>query len=185
MARRPLDTEGAALWARVLDSVRPLPGRKRPAVPVEPPAPQSRPAKPIPLPPVQTAAPSDRRHGTGTTLDGTWDRRLDRGQIVPDSTIDLHGNTLHSAYLRLDRALEQAIAAGDRVLLIVTGKPPRPGSERPHARGAIREAIGDWIAGSRHARSIAAVRSAHPRHGGAGALYIIIRRNRSVAAKES
>jgi DNA-nicking Smr family endonuclease len=38
--------------------------------------------------------------------------------------------------------------------------------------------VGDWLAASRHAGSIAAVRNAHPRHGGAGALYIVLRRRR-------
>jgi len=38
--------------------------------------------------------------------------------------------------------------------------------------------VGDWLAASRHAADIAAVRGAHPRHGGAGALYIILRRRR-------
>jgi DNA-nicking Smr family endonuclease len=45
-------------------------------------------------------------------------------------------------------------------------------------RGAIRAAVGDWLAASRHAGHIAAVRGAHPRHGGAGALYIVLRRRR-------
>ena len=68
----------------------------------------------------------------------------------------------------------------DRVLLLVTGKPPRPESERPHARGAIRAAVADWLAGSRHSSAIAAVRAAHPRHGGAGALYIVLKRPRTL-----
>ena len=97
---------------------------------------------------------------------------------MPESTIDLHGHSLASAYDRLDQGLGAAIARGDRLLLLVTGKPPRPESERPHARGAIRAAIGDWLAASRHAANVAAVRPAHPRHGGAGALYIILRRTR-------
>ena len=63
--------------------------------------------------------------------------------------------------------------------MLVTGKPPRPDSERPHARGAIRAAVADWLAGSRHADAIAAVRGAHPRHGGMGALYIVLRRPRA------
>lgn len=116
------------------------------------------------------------------TLDGTWDRQLSRGLVSPDRTIDLHGHTLHSAYDLLDAALATAIRAGDRVILLVTGKPPRPASERPHARGAIRAATGDWLAGSRHAAAIAAVRGAHPRHGGAGALYIVLKRHRSPGA---
>jgi DNA-nicking Smr family endonuclease len=116
--------------------------------------------------------------GPGQTLDGGWDRRLSRGAVMPDSSIDLHGHTLDGAYRALDAALDRAIARGDRVLLLVTGKPPRPDSERPHARGRIRAAVGDWLAASRHADRIAAVRGAHPRHGGAGALYIVLRRSR-------
>ncbi len=95
----------------------------------------------------------------------------------PDASLDLHGHTLASAHALLDRGLERAIGRGDRVLLLVTGKPPRPESERPHARGAIRAAVADWLAASRHADRIAAVRNAHPRHGGAGALYIVLRRH--------
>jgi len=114
----------------------------------------------------------------GTTLDGSWDKRLSRGMVQPDATVDLHGHTLNSAYAMLDDALGRSIARGDRVILLITGKPPRPDSERPHARGAIRAAVGDWLHASRHADSIAAVRGANPRHGGSGALYIVLRRPR-------
>jgi len=120
-------------------------------------------------------APAPKKTEPGTTLDGTWDRRLSRGLVQPDRTLDLHGHTLATAYDLLDRRLEQAVTTGDRVLLLITGK-PRSGSER---RGAIRAAVGDWLAASRHAADIAAVRNAHPRHGGAGALYIVLRRKRA------
>lgn len=120
-----------------------------------------------------------KRAAPGITLDGGWDKKLGRGLVTPDATIDLHGHTLHSAHDLLDGALARSVARGDRVILLVTGKPPRPESERPHARGAIRAAIGDWLAGSRHAGVIAAVRGAHPRHGGQGALYIVLRRARA------
>jgi DNA-nicking Smr family endonuclease len=116
------------------------------------------------------------RRAPGETLDGTWDRKLSRGAVQPDVTVDLHGHDLAGAYDLLDTRLEQAIAMGDRVLLLITGKPPK--GEPPIARGRIRAAVGDWLAASRHARAIAAVRGAHPRHGGAGALYIILRRSR-------
>jgi DNA-nicking Smr family endonuclease len=95
--------------------------------------------------------------------------------VQPDLIVDLHGHNLHSAYTLLDHRLDQAVAAGARVLLLITGKPP---AERPALRGRIRDAVGDWLAASRHAGSIAAVRGAHPRHGGAGALYIVLRRRR-------
>jgi len=107
-------------------------------------------------------------------LDGHWDRRMAKGGVQPDVTIDLHGHTLASAYARLDLALGQAIAADMRLMLLITGKARAPES----GRGAIRAAVSDWLASSRHAGDIAAVRNAHPRHGGDGALYIVLRRRR-------
>lgn len=110
----------------------------------------------------------------GATLDGSWDRRLKSGSVIPDRTLDLHGHSLDHAWSAIDQALERAIASGDRVLLLVTGH-ARPG-EPPIQRGKIRAAVHDWLAVSRHASSIAAVRGAHRRHGGGGSLYIILRR---------
>jgi DNA-nicking Smr family endonuclease len=175
MVGRRLGPDESALWARVMASVQPLPGRSRPPVPAEavsltPAVIQATPlvAKPLPR---RAAVP-------GVTLDAGWDKKLARGLVAPESSIDLHGHTLASAHAMLDQGLSRAIARGDRVLLLVTGKPPRPEAERPYSRGAIRAAVGDWIAASRHADRIAAVRPAHPRHGGAGALYIVLRRQR-------
>jgi DNA-nicking Smr family endonuclease len=176
MAGRRLGPDEAALWARVLASVQPLPGRSRPPVPAAA-APVPLP-KPVPSSTLPKASKPKPSAPVGVTLDGGWDKRLSRGLVAPESSIDLHGHNLSSAHRMLDTGLERAIARGDRVLLLVTGKPPRPEAERPYARGAIRAAVGDWIAASRHADRIAAVRPAHPRHGGAGALYIVIRRAR-------
>ena len=169
---RRLTPDEQRLWARVVQSVRPLGHVKKPEAPAEPPAAPPA-AKPVPAAP--TPGPAART-APGTTLDGSWDRRLARGAVAPDATLDLHGHNLATAYDLLDRRLEQAIADGARLLLLVTGKPP--GAERPVRRGAIRGAVGDWLAASRHAGAIAAVRGAHPRHGGSGALYIVLRRRR-------
>ena len=183
MAGRSLHPDELALWRRVMASVRPLRAVAPTAAPPAAPAPTSFPPKvdptrlravPKPVAPRPPVAPPR----PGVTLDGGWDRRLGKGAIAPDHTIDLHGHTLASAHAMLDARLGEAVARGDRVVLLVTGKPPRPESERPHARGAIRAAVADWLASSRHAGRIAAVRGAHPRHGGAGALYIILRRTR-------
>jgi DNA-nicking Smr family endonuclease len=108
------------------------------------------------------------------TLDGTWDRKLRGGAIEPDRVLDLHGMNLNRAWAAIDRALEDAIDCGDRVVLLITGH-HRPG-EPPVQRGRIRAAVHDWLAASRHARDIAAVRGAHRRHGGGGSLYLIMRR---------
>lgn len=186
MAERPLTPDEAALWARVMASVRPIRsraarpvGKAPPALqPAAPPPPKPQPVKnPTSVPP-RSIPVATARAVPGTTLDGSWDKQLSRGLVSPDRSIDLHGHNLNSAYALLDSALDHAVRAGDRVILLVTGKPPAPTSEAPHARGAIRAAVGDWLAGSRHAGSIAAVRGAHPRHGGAGALYIVLRRTR-------
>jgi DNA-nicking Smr family endonuclease len=169
---RRLSADEGRLWARVVETVRPLDGVTPAAPPLEPAPSAGRPAATKPAPP----KPAPFHKQPGTTLDGTWDRRLARGGVAPDFVLDLHGHNLATAWDLLDRRLEQAISAQARLLLLVTGKPPGP--ERPVKRGAIRGAIGDWLAASRHAGDIAAVRSAHPRHGGAGALYIVLRRRR-------
>jgi DNA-nicking Smr family endonuclease len=180
MPPRRLNPEETQLWAKVVASVRPIRPLPQPfltpAARVVPPPPAAA-SKPPPrrAAPAPPAAPAPKPL-PGTTLDGTWDRRLSRGLVAPDFVLNLHGHNLATAYDLLDRRLELALAADARLLLLITGKPPGP--ERPVKRGAIRGAVGDWLAASRHAGSIAAVRSAHPRHGGAGALYIVLRRRR-------
>lgn len=174
---RRLSAEERALWRKVVETVRPLEGRALPATPRAPepeaaPKPAQRPTPGKSAPPVPARAKTP-----GTTLDGSWDRRLSRGLVPPDRTIDLHGHNLATAYALIDARLEAAIAAGDRLVVLVTGKAPTD-DRRPVARGAIRAAVGDWLAASRHAGDIAAVRGAHPRHGGSGALYLVLRRRR-------
>lgn len=114
------------------------------------------------------------------TLDGGWDKRISKGAIQPDFSIDLHGETLASAHARLNRSLDSAIRQQARVILLVTGKPARDNPRLPPtSRGVIRASVHDWLAASPHAGRIAAIRNAHPRHGGNGALYVILRRDRA------
>jgi DNA-nicking Smr family endonuclease len=178
---RRLNPEERALWSRVAATVRPLGRRARAEVAAEPmPMEEERPSGRIAAQPI---AASDRRTPSavktvpGETLDGGWDKRLARGLVAPDRSIDLHGHNLAGAHAALEQALSRAIAGGARLLLIVTGRPPRKGDITPR-RGLIRASIGDWLALSPHAGRIAAVRNAHPRHGGAGALYVVLRRKR-------
>lgn len=186
MPDRLLDPDGRALWQRVIDTVRPLKGRKMRATPVAKPSPKVAPAPPaVPVPVALAkriaAKKAPRAPEPGETLDGGWDRRLRRGVVSPDVTIDLHGYTLIDAHAELEAGLASAIQRHARLILLVTGRPPRGSTERIDGRpvrGAIRASVGDWLQHSRHAAHIAAVRSAHPRHGGAGALYIILRRAR-------
>ncbi len=174
---RPLSPEEAELWSRVTATIRPLSRQAPPKVlgeaDPEPPQTAPEPRPPALKPARQTIAPPPRPR-PGATLDGSWDRKLQSGTVEPDRILDLHGHNLADAWSAIDTALERAISAGDRVLLLITGhaRPDGP----PVQRGRIRAAVHDWLAVSRHAPRIAAVRAAHGRHGGGGSLYIILRR---------
>ena len=174
---RALNPDEAELWARVTATIRPLsrePLKVGPATQAE--AMSEAAVSPRPatrsLPQRKIAPPQPKR--LGTTLDGTWDRKLRSGSIQPDRVVDLHGLNLDAAWRTIDTALERAEQDGDRVLLLITGH--HRAGEPPVQRGRIRAAVNDWLAVSRHAGRIAAVRGAHPRHGGGGSLYIVLRR---------
>jgi DNA-nicking Smr family endonuclease len=176
------------VWRQVAATVTPLePVRKSaPAISaqlqtLEPvaKAPVPTPAKPIVAPHklVRSSGPprNEDRHG----LDSSWERRIARGGLQPDFSLDLHGSGLDQAYGRLMHGLAQARAMDARVVLIVTGKPrPTEAADRGHVRGAIRAKIVDWLGASEHAGAIAAIRAAHRRHGGPGALYVVLKRRR-------
>ena len=177
---RSLSPEEAELWARVTASIRPL--SREPDAKTPPQAPAAEPAADPPKAPAKAKGPPLRKPAPlrppparpGTTLDGTWERRLRSGSVQPDRIVDLHGLGLDRAWQAIDVALDRAIDAGDRVVLLITGH-HRPG-EPPVPRGRIRAAVHDWLAVSRHSGRIAAVRGAHSRHGGGGSLYIVLRR---------
>lgn len=174
---RALNPEELELWARVTATIRPLsrellkPEAKSESTP--PPPTKATVATKAPPPRTQPEV-QPARPEPGRTLDGTWDRKLSSGSIQPDRVVDLHGMNLDQAWNAIDVALERAESAGDRVILLITGH-HRQG-EPPIQRGRIRAAVHDWLAVSRHAGRIAAVRGAHRRHGGGGSLYIVLRR---------
>ncbi|WHO39929.1 Smr/MutS family protein [Sphingobium sp. AP49] len=177
MARRTLTSDEQALWGALTRTVRPIrPGLSRPALPAATnrPIAETRltPAPPKPMPVTVPRSPA-------AVLDNGWERRIRSGNIAPDMAIDLHGHSLASAHSRLNQALATAFSRDVRVLLIVTGKPPKASSGGEKARrGAIRGEIGHWLETSPHADRIASVRVAHPRHGGDGAIYLILRRKK-------
>ena len=197
---RRLTPDEAALWRKVADTVKPLERRRKvtaPAVPPPVPAPAAVAPEPTRIDlaaalsaaktkaaaaprsnaPVRRSAPRVSEEKVG--LDASWERKIARGGLDPDFSLDLHGSTLDQAYSRLMHGLTQARAMNARVVLIVTGKPrPVEAADRGQTRGAIRAKIADWLAASHHAGDIAAVRGAHRRHGGQGALYVVFKRRR-------
>ncbi|MGO4166005.1 Smr/MutS family protein [Novosphingobium sp. YAF33] len=192
--RRPgrrLTADEAEIWAQVARTVTPLEKRRPVAIPtalmaapvrtvVLPPASPPKKVKgriPAPLPPKPVAAKP--KADAPLHLDGSWEKRISKGTLVPDFSLDLHGSNLDQAYVRLMHGLTQAKAMGARVVLIVTGKPrPVDAMDRGTARGAIRAKITDWLAASDHALDIVAIRGAHRRHGGQGAIYVVLKKRR-------
>lgn len=193
--RRPprgLSVSEQALWARLADTVTPLPGRKAPIVPPEPaaapakpadPAHHPHPARPQPHPglPARGAhkppMPAPHHPPVGGSLDSHWERRFKSGRIEPDLTLDLHDHSLDAAYARIMAGLDQARSMGARVVLVIAGRErPVDPADRQIRRGAIRAKLLDWLAASHHAVHIAAVRRAHRSHGGEGALYLVLKR---------
>jgi DNA-nicking Smr family endonuclease len=171
---RSLSPEEAELWDRVAATIRPLSRKAIALIGPEPIAPKSATSAAGPRRAAATTPAHNPPSIADRTLDGSWDKKLRSGSVQPDRVLDLHGLTLDGAWSAIDRGLDQAIAGGDRVILLITGH-HRPG-EPPVQRGKIRAAVHDWLAASRHASSIAAVRGAHRRHGGGGSLYLILKR---------
>ncbi len=186
MSQRRLSPPERAVWGQVARTVKPFSGKVAPEVASDVASVPRR--RLVPSPKQETLllkeslpqpSPAKSARPASNTLDAGWDKRISKGMVSPDRTIDLHGETLSTAHTRLNFALSDAIACGDRLILLITGKPARDNPRLPPtSRGVIRASIADWLASSSHGSKIAAVRNAHPRHGGAGALYVILRRAR-------
>ena len=184
-APRGLSADEVEAWDKLAATVK----RLHPLKPIQP-KPDHRPQPPVRSPPAKIATPPRVPRAAKPSppkavpvqdrgLDSHWDRRLKAGQLQPEVTLDLHGHNLDAAYDRLMSGVAQARAIGAQTILLVTGKPrPVEAADRGAKRGAIRAKVLDWLAASSHHSAIAAVRRAHQRHGGDGALYIVLKRER-------
>lgn len=203
MSPRRLTEAEEALWRLATEGVVPLEGRRarRPAAPEAAPAPPAPPGA-LPGPPAPARAlprlrlrgpapcpapaePARPRHPPAETLDRRWDRRLGSGRAEPERTVDLHGLTREAARARLLRAIEAGHRRGERLILVITGKGASPGPAPADLaglgggtapRGVIRAELPRWLSEPAVSARIAAVRRAHPRHGGQGAIYLVLRR---------
>ncbi len=184
-APRGLSADEVEAWDKLAATVK----RLHPIKPIQPKS-DHRPQPPVRSSPAKIATPPRVPRAAKPSppkavpvqdrgLDSHWDRRLKAGQLQPEVTLDLHGHNLDAAYDRLMSGVAQARAIGARTILLVTGKPrPVEAADRGARRGAIRAKVLDWLAASSHHSAIAAVRRAHQRHGGDGALYIVLKRER-------
>lgn len=169
MARRPSEEE-TALWRRAMHDVRPRRRAHAASVPEAKPLAPDPPAEPQTLsPPSLPPAPSA---AIGTGLDHRSAQRLKRGELAIEGRLDLHGMTQEEAHDALNRFVARMHGDGRRVVLIITGKGARDGE------GILRRAVPRWLAEPRCRPLVVATSEAQPRHGGAGALYILLRRKR-------
>ena len=170
MSRRPRSEE-ARLWAMVAATVRPFPGRTV-EIPGETPreAPSEHLAK---TPPFAPAAHQSRPRPTAkappSDIEPGRKRRLTRERDSLELVLDLHGLDQDRARGVLHRFLLRAQDDGARAVLVITGKGVQ-------GDGILRRRTPEWLAEPAVRSVVAGVSEAHRRHGGAGALYVAIKR---------
>jgi DNA-nicking Smr family endonuclease len=155
-----------AIWTEATRDVTPL--RGRPALP--PPGAPPEPARaPESSPAPAAAVPIERFAG----IDRANAERLKRGLHPIEARLDLHGRTQAEAHRELNEFVEASYRGGRRCVLVITGR--GLGADGP---GVLKSAVPRWLAEAGPRRRILAVAAAQPRHGGAGALYLLLRRQR-------
>lgn len=142
----------------------------------EPTGPRARPsqrtAPPAPAGPKRPTAPP-LVHGARDGLDRRKAERLRRGKLPIEATLDLHGLRQAEAHRRLEHFLADCQTAGKRCVLVVTGK----GATRAEP-GVLRSALPLWLNQSPNRERVLSFDYAQQKHGGTGAVYILLRRRR-------
>ena len=161
--RQPTPAE-VELWRRAMAETEPL--VEKPAITLP-----SPPAKEIARAPQANHAPAALDPQRPIGIDRRSWLRLKRGQVVIEQTVDLHGLTQEQAHERLGRFLTEAQRSGLRCVLVVTGKGLLHG-------GVLRHMVPRWLNEGANRERVLAFAPAQPKHGGAGALYLLIRRKR-------
>jgi DNA-nicking Smr family endonuclease len=157
---RKAKSDERALWHQAMRGVERLrmDEPQETAIELPPPAPIVKPVEP-------RHAPATRK--LGTAMDRRTAQRLKRGQMPIEARLDLHGMTQTEAHEALARFIAHSHAAGLRAVIVITGK-----------SGVLHGAVPRWLEeGGNRARILTAAR-AHAQHGGAGALYLLLRRQR-------
>ena len=187
MARKPYEVPDHGLWDEVKRSVYALKQRKtaKPVVRSKPGQDpnfklQLAPALPPPKKLAATAPPI-------VALERRTAQRLGRGQLEPESRIDLHGETLDTARHQLLHFLAQRRQRGERIVLVITGKGASPLARHtlhglthfhtPEREGKLRREVPLWFHEAQFRLHIVGFQPAHPRHGGGGAFYVRLRKS--------
>jgi len=173
--RRKLNEDERALWDTFTRSVQPLARRGNDlAPPPSPPhgsAPAARPRR------AETRAPRPTPAARVEPVERRQHQRLARGIDAIAARLDLHGRTQSEAYVELLAFLRRAQRNGAKFVLVITGK-GTPSRENAMERGVLRRQVPLWLNLPELRAYVASVGQAHSSHGGAGALYVRLRRKR-------
>ena len=115
------------------------------------------------------------------SVDKKVSSKMKAGKIDPEATLDLHGYRLTQAKSALRGFLFRAYESKKRLVLIITGK-GKPKAEwdlNLDYRGVLRNEVPVWLEEAPLAGLILSVKTANPKHGGGGALYVYLRKNKS------
>jgi DNA-nicking Smr family endonuclease len=177
--RRQVTGDELLLWRQVMRDVTPFPGRLTPsdepaATPI-PPEPPPTVSSVVRLMPAAVPAPRAQpilEHGRTPNIDKRTAERMRGGEMAIDGSIDLHGMTQDLAHLALTRYVTVSSEIGRRCLLIITGKGRREGA------GVLRAQVPRWLNEPALRPLVLAFAYARPKHGGEGALYVLLKRRR-------
>jgi len=185
--RKLLTPEDEEVWRAVTRTLKPIKKARarmreaahvvEPAPPViDPPAPRRAVHAPPPAPASRTAPALTRMQPIEVKIK----RRLARGRMDADMKIDLHGMRQAEAHAALRAFVFRARAEGARIVVVVTGK--GRGSADPDTRapigGVLQRMARHWLAAPELRDCVIGFEEADAAHGGAGALYVRIRRAR-------
>jgi DNA-nicking Smr family endonuclease len=173
--RRGLSAEERNLWGHITRSVAPLGREPLSADATQPTAP----GKTKPLGASAGSAPRVTRPAPPLeSFDRRLKQRLARGIEPIDARIDLHGKTQSEAYVALLSFLRRAQRDGAKFALVITGK-GRAARDDESERGVLKRQVPQWLRLPEFRSYVVGFEDAHIGHGGAGALYMRIRRQRS------
>lgn len=101
-------------------------------------------------------------------------RQLRRGEFPVQAHLDLHQMSRQAARVAVERFVTASLVAGHRCVLVVHGR----GHHSPDQTPVIKNVLPAWLSRGRIGRAVLAFTSAQSVDGGAGALYVLLRRKR-------
>jgi len=111
-------------------------------------------------------------HGYVRGLDSKIFQQLKAGRLSPEGHLDMHGQNADQALDALLFFMRESYLAGRRMVLVIPGR----GKNSPHGLSILRQEIQTWLTREPLRRIVLAFCTAQPKDGGAGALYVLLRR---------